>query len=125
VFENYGIGKCYCIEFGVEDPIIQEIKTDFAHTNHSLYDTSITIDNEEAGSLTRLNLVGRLLPKVQNVEDMKSLLLDDSGGTEKGILNDSNVANVIIDSIKQVMYVRLLRESEKGWQEYNLKNLLF
>jgi hypothetical protein len=115
--------ESYGIEFDALNPILRQIKSNYVHTNHQLADSSVNTTNEVAGTLTRLEYATNHVSQISTVEQMKELLLDQTLGPDKSILLKSNVANTVIDLQEQIIYVRLLREAEMGWQTYSFADL--
>lgn len=45
---------------------------------------------------------------------------DNSKGSKVSVFNERTIARVIVDLERSMAYVWLLRESEKGWIEYDI-----
>jgi hypothetical protein len=112
--------EIYTVEFTVDSNMdLIRVMGSFCHTNHQLNE-DIEYEKEKSGTLSRLEFANEKISDLQTVEDMKLLLSNNSFGDEKSLYNKRTIANMIVDLEGGVALIKLGREPELGWVEYEL-----
>ena len=92
-----------------------------SHTNYFLTDLK-EFEKEDPLSETfdRYEFANHNIKKSMSLLDIQDLMSNKSKGSKASIFNERTIARMIVDLEKLVIYVWLLRESEKGWVEYDV-----
>lgn len=114
-------GKIWSIECSAERQSKSNPEPPFAHTNHFLADLGYLEDDDgREGTRERYRHVTKGMDEQMTVAELKSMMCDSSEGNNKSVFNKRTIAQVILDIDHMTAHVWLLRERDKGWQEYRL-----
>lgn len=114
-------GKAWNIESSANKCVLKNVSVPFVHTNHFLTELKeYEKDRNFDGTLERYNFAFQNTKKDMSLNDIQTLMSDNSNGAKISLLNERTIARMIVDLEKFVAYVWLLREVEKGWVEYDM-----
>lgn len=119
-------GKIWNIEYTSTRVVATTPQSPFVHTNHYLAPELVLFEANDDSGGTRLRYrvaCARVKPQM-NVAEIIDLTNDDSEGDERSIMNKRTIGKMVVDMKNLTAKVWLKREAEKGWVEYNLRELL-
>lgn len=118
-------GRIWDIEYTSKKVISTNPPSPFVHTNHYLSELkSYELNNNSKGSFDRYMVARERVKRHMSQAELAELANDNSKGGVLSIMNEKTIGKMIVDLNNFSVKVWLLRESEKGWIEYDLAQLL-
>lgn len=114
-------GNVYSLESSAFMHAFKNVDSPFVHTNHYLSELKELEHNDNlCGTFDRYKYAFQNTKKSMSLNGLQKLMDDKSNGSKTSVFNERTIARMIVDLEKFVAYVWLLRESEKGWMQYNI-----
>lgn len=118
-------GKVWNIETTAKKQKLSLINHPFVHTNHYLtHLKEFEKSDNSTWTFHRHGIASSRIREKMSLNEMKRLVSDDSGGKKLSLLNERTIARMIVDLENKKIYAWLLREKEKGWVTYSLKDIV-
>ena len=118
-----GKNKTHClIELSQHNMALHEIATfPYVHANHYTLKDMLHFNrvNRESSKQRYAAAAQGTAADMQCAEVM-TLLQDKSAGPDNSLMNDRNIAGMVLDLDHSCAWVRLASEPEKGWLQYKL-----
>lgn len=113
------------IEYNSKSAVLTHPVSPFVHTNHYLTNLSESEANtNKNGTFSRYKVAIEKMKDTMSVEEIQSLLSDQTDGAELSIMNERTIAKIIIDLENPptggLAKIWLLREPELGFVDYDI-----
>lgn len=119
-------GKIWNLECTAKKDILTHPTSPFVHTNHYLSELKIFDTNSNStATIERYNSAQRLNKSHMTINKLIDVTNDTSSGDVDSIMNERTVAKMVIDMKNMAVKGWLRAEKEKGWVDYNLKDLFY
>lgn len=117
-------GALWNVEYTSHHLVASKPPTPFVHSNHYLSEISkYEANTNKNGTFDRYKTAKEKTKLQMNVDEVTALMNDESSGEIRSIMNERTVAKIIVDLPKNLARIWLLRESELGFVDYNLKEI--
>jgi len=114
-------GNVYSLESSAFKHTFKNVASPFVHTNHYLSELKeLEHDDNLCGTFDRYEFAYQNTKKSMSLNGLQQLMDDKSKGSKISVFNERTIARMIVDLEKFAAYVWLLRESEKGWIQYDI-----
>jgi len=114
-------GEIWNIESSAIQQTLIKPVTPFVHTNHYLGSLQHLENNDNASATFERYAAANLwVKKYMSVSEAQAMMSDIAAGEKMSIFNERTIARVIVNLEQLVAHIWLLRESDKGWVEYDL-----
>jgi predicted choloylglycine hydrolase len=114
-------GRIWSIESTAMRQKMPRVRSPFVHTNHYLTDLqAYEKKTDREGTMDRYDFAHHHVKPDMTLAALKKLMRDYSRGKKMSVFNERTNSQMIVDSVKHVAYIWLLREADKGWIKYDL-----
>ena len=119
-------GKIWNLECTAKKIVLSHPTSPFVHTNHYLSELrAFDVNDNSTATIKRYNSAQLLTKPHMTINKLMDITNDTSSGDANSIMNERTVAKMVIDVKSLAVKGWLRSEKEKGWVDYNLKDLFY